>query len=206
MAEKKDLIQLPEYQKAKSLVFMLDDVLYPQRDYLLQVYYLFSEFMAYTEQLDAKAIVGYMRAEYDREGAIDIFSKTALQFGIAEKYRNNFELLHQTARLPLKLLLFQKSLDYLKLCSQQDKQIYVIAEGNIDMAINKIKQIEWNGLEKKLNLYFTQEFEQSIDLTLKEIIAQKTEKEPPIVLLCTSKTKIDFQDSQVNVFNIEDFF
>ena len=33
----------------KAFIFELDNVLYPEKDYLLQVYYLFASFLEYTE-------------------------------------------------------------------------------------------------------------------------------------------------------------
>ena len=38
----------------QAFVFGLDDVLYPVKDYQLQVYYLFAQFIEYGEQIDAQ--------------------------------------------------------------------------------------------------------------------------------------------------------
>ena len=35
--------------RKKAFVFELDNVLYPEKDYLLQVYYLFASFLEYSE-------------------------------------------------------------------------------------------------------------------------------------------------------------
>lgn len=143
----------------KAFVFGLDDVLYPKKDYLLQVYYLFSEFMAYTEQLDSGAMIAFMQNEYLVNGTDAVFDKTAAQFGIDVKYRHNFELLHENARLPLKLLLYKQVLDFMQEIVVERKQIFILADGMPAAEINKIKQVEWNGLEQYLKVYFTAEFE-----------------------------------------------
>src|SRR5690606_3170194 len=58
-------------------VFEIDDVLYPKRDYLLQVYYLFSNFVEYTEgQSLATEIVDFMKAAFDTEGEKVVLPKT----------------------------------------------------------------------------------------------------------------------------------
>ena len=132
----------------KALIITLDGALYPKKDYLLQVYYLFSEFMAYSEQLDSKAMIEFMSIEYAENGEEEIFNKTATQFGIPESYKHNFNLLHETARLPLKLLLFKQVLELLQEAVMDRVQIFIIAEGNLAEAINKIKQIEWHGLQE----------------------------------------------------------
>ena len=81
----------------KAILITLDDALFPKKDYLLQVYYLFAEFMAYSEHIDSQAVLDFMRDEFLEAGEIDIFQKVVKQFGISEKYEENFNLLHQTA-------------------------------------------------------------------------------------------------------------
>lgn len=149
----------PYIEPKKAFVFGLDDVLYPEKDYLLQVYYLFSEFMAYSLQLDSKEMITFMQAEFAADGATAIFEKTAAKFEIPEKYAANFALLHQNARLPLKLLLYQQVLSFLQEVVLERKEIYLLIDGNPLQQLNKIKQVEWHGLEQYLKLYFTEEFE-----------------------------------------------
>ena len=111
----------------KAVIITLDDALYPKKDYLLQVYYLFSEFMAYSEQIDAKAVVDFMSKTYTENGEEQLIAKTAAQFNIPEKYEHNFNLLFETARLPLKLLLFQRVLELLQEAVVDRKQIFILA-------------------------------------------------------------------------------
>lgn len=143
----------------KAFIFELDNVLYPEKDYLLQVYYLFSEFLSYTEQLDASAILAFMQAEFVKDGSEDIFERTATKFQIPAKYKENFELLHQNARLPLKLLMYEQLLTFLQEIVVERKEVYLLIEGDPLQQINKIKQMEWHGLESYLITYFRAEFE-----------------------------------------------
>lgn len=143
----------------KAVVFGLDNVIYPEKDYLLQVYYLFSEFISYSEQMDAKEILAYMTDEYRVHGEVNIFDKTADRFNIPLKYFNNFILLHQTARLPLKLLLYKQILAFIQELVLERIAVFLLVDGKPEVQINKIKQLEWNGLEQYLKVYFTEEFE-----------------------------------------------
>ena len=148
-----------EYIKnKKAFVLGLDNVLYPEKDYLLQVYYLFSEFMAYSEQLDSVKIIEFMQAEFSANGCEGIFEKTSTKFNIADKYKVNFDLLHQNARLPLKLFLFKQILAFLQEVVVERKAIFLLIDGDPLQQINKIKQMEWHGLEKYLKVYFVEEF------------------------------------------------
>ncbi len=164
----------------RAFIFGLDDVLYPEKDYLLQVYYLFSEFMEYTSQLNAKSMTEFMQTAYAQYGKVNIFEKTAAKFNIEEQYKSNFDLLHENARLPLKLFLFQKTLSFMQEIVIERKEIYLLIPGRPLMQLNKIKQLEWHGLADYLKVYFSEEFEpflseKSIDLIVDQHQLNKTE-------------------------------
>lgn len=187
----------------KALLITLDDALYPKKDYLLQVYYLFSEFMAYSEQIDAKAVVDFMSKEYAENGEEDLFRKTASKFSIPEKYEHNFNLLFETARLPLKLLLFQNVLELLQEVVVDRKQIFVLAEGNPAEAINKIKQIEWNGLQEYLKVYFEREFENSKLKTIKALLHDnKLEKEDVVIFASENQFLENFTNFNIDCHTV----
>lgn len=143
----------------QSFIFDLDNVIYPERDYLLQVYYLFAQFMEYTEQLNAQEIVNFMKMEYEQAGAARIFEKTAAAFGIADQYKDNFDLLHKNARLPLKLILFEPVMQFMQNLVVDRKQLFLLVSGDPEQQMNKIRQVEWVGLEQYLRVYFCDEME-----------------------------------------------
>jgi phosphoglycolate phosphatase-like HAD superfamily hydrolase len=143
--------------RKKAFIFELDDVLYPEKDYLLQVYYLFAGFLEYKELLDAKALLKLMTATFEEEGPDFVFDRVAERFKIDASYRYNFDLLHKTARLPLKLLLYQHMLSQLQEIVVDRKQLFILTNGDAQQQLNKIKQTEWHGLEKYLLCYFADE-------------------------------------------------
>lgn len=143
--------------RKKAFVFELDNVLYPEKDYLLQVYYLFGAFLEYKELLDGKVLTKLMTETYEKEGSANIFDVVKERFKISEEYRYNFDLLHVTARLPLKLLLYKDMLTLLQDIVVDRKQIFILTNGNPEQQLNKIKQTEWHGLEKYLTCYFADE-------------------------------------------------
>lgn len=189
----------------KAVIITLDDALFPKKDYLLQVYYLFAEFISYTEQIDSKKILDFMSAEYMAHGESSIFEKTATQFDIPHKYKHNFSLLHETARLPLKLLLFNQVLILLQTAVENKIQIFLLADGNPAVAINKIKQVEWNGLEQYLKLYFMEEYENSPITTLKALLKAETfEKEAVVLFTSQIHFESNFVDDEVINFSISE--
>ena len=160
-------------QKYNSFIFEFDDVLYPEKDYLLQVYYLFAQFIEFSEQKDATQILDYMRSDFGDNGHDGIFERTSANFELDEKYKLNFDLLMQNVRLPLKLLLFDRLLLFLKSIVDSGKQIFLLVSGDPVMQLNKIRQTEWNGLETSLVVYFSEEFEgQSTETSILTILGK----------------------------------
>jgi len=141
----------------EAFFFELDNVLYPEKDYQLQVYYLFGQFIEYGEQVDAQPIIRFMESTYLEEGHDGIFEKTAAQFDLDAKYSINFDLLQQNARLPLKLLLYAPVLKFLQEVIAAGKKLFLLTAGDPLKQLNKIKQIEWNGAEQHLVVYFANE-------------------------------------------------
>jgi hypothetical protein len=187
----------------KALIITLDDALFPKKDYLLQVYYLFSEFMAYSEQIDSKAIVDFMSREYVHNGEQFLFAKTAAEFNIPNKYEHNFNLLFETARLPLKLLLFKGVLDLLQQAVTDRISIFILAVGNPAEAINKIKQIEWNGLQDYLKVYFTAEYDHSVMNTVEGLLEQQNlVKDEVIFFVSKNQLESNFVDSSLESFSV----
>lgn len=153
----------------QGFVFELDNVLYPEKDYWLQVYYLFAQFIEYSEQKEGGEIVRFMGEVYHKEGNTNMFAKTAARFDLPEKYQVNFDLLQQNARLPLKLLLFAPVLEFMQLIRESGKPIFLLVDGDPAMQLNKIRQMEWNGLEQYLKVYFIAEMDGGITEALEKI-------------------------------------
>lgn len=166
----------------EAFIFELDDVIYPEKDYLLQVYYLFAQFMEYGEQLNAVDILKFMQETYEKEGAGEMFAKTAVKFNLSEKYLVNFEMLLMSVRLPLRLLIFKEVLLLLQEIVVERKQIFLLVQRSPVMQLNKIKQTEWNGLEKYLTVYFTEEMDPSLSPLDTIVEKHKLDKEKVVFI------------------------
>jgi FMN phosphatase YigB (HAD superfamily) len=159
--------------RKEAFIFELDDVLYPEKDYLFQVYYLFGSFLEYTELIDQKAVTSFMVDTYVSEGKEEVFDRLKDKFKLDEKYRVNFNHLNITAKLPLKLLLYQSMLTMLQDIVVDRKKIFILTNGNPEQQLNKIKQTDWQGLEPYLICYFANEIApkpetDSVDLLIKD--------------------------------------
>lgn len=194
-------------QRKKAFIFELDNVLYPEKDYLLQVYYLFANLIEYTELYDAKAMLGLMTATYENEGKDFVFDRVQEKFKIDEKYRQNFNNLLHTAKLPLKLLLYKSMLELLQEIVIDRKKIFILTNGNPIQQLNKIKQTEWHGLEQYLTCYFAEEIlpkpePDAIHFILKEHNLQRRD----IVMIENSEVdRLSAQACGIDYFNAGQF-
>jgi FMN phosphatase YigB (HAD superfamily) len=143
--------------RIQGFIFELDNVLFPEKEYLYQVYYLFAGFLEYTELLDAKVLVNLMVQTHEQQGAGAVFNTLQERFKLHEKYRFNFEHLHTAAQVPLKIMLYPHMLTLLQDIVVDRKQIFIVTNGNPLQQLNKIKYTDWQGLEKYLTCYFANE-------------------------------------------------
>jgi FMN phosphatase YigB (HAD superfamily) len=158
----------------KAYIFELDDVLFPAKDYLLQVYYLFANFIEYTETFPLSIdLTAFMKLSYESMGADGIFERAQEAFAFDAKYKEEFERLHYTARLPLKLLLYKEALTLLQEIVMNRKNIFLVTNGKPEQQLNKIQQIEWNGLEEYLIVYFAEELKPKPDTEVLDYMLDK---------------------------------
>lgn len=144
-------------ERKTAFIFELDNVIYPEKDYLFQIYYLFAASMEYVELIDAKAATDFMVNTYFTEGKDVVFNALQQKFEVNPKYRDNFEQMMRNVKLPLKLLVYNSILELMQQIVVDRKKIFIVTNGNPEQQLNKIKQTEWNGLESYLTCYFADE-------------------------------------------------
>jgi len=192
--------------RKKAFIFELDNVLYPEKDYLFQVYYLFAALLEYTELIDSKQTTDLMVNTYVNEGKEFVFDRLKEKFNIDEKFRSNLKHLLLTAKLPLKLLLYQNMLNLLQEIVIDRKKIFIVTNGNPEQQLNKIKQTEWHGLEQYLTVYFTEESTPKpepdvIDILIKDHNLQRRDiimiENADVDRLCAEASGIDYLNVKV---------
>ncbi|TSD66953.1 HAD family hydrolase [Inquilinus sp. KBS0705] len=144
-------------ERKKAFVFELDNVLYPEKDYYYQVYYLFANLLEYTDLNDAKETTDLMVNTYNTKGGDAVFDELVNVLKVDEKYRKNLEVLLLTAKLPLKLLLYQNMLSFMQEVVTDRKKLFIVTNGNPQQQLNKLRQVEWHGLQPYLVCYFADE-------------------------------------------------
>lgn len=188
-----------EILKTKKAIFVeLDDVLFPEKDYDLQVFYLFAQFVELTEQISAKPIIEFLQQQYELCGGEDVFDKLIQKFDFLAKYQVHFNRLFKTARLPLKLFMYQNMLSFLTLAVDNKAQVFLVTEGDPQIQLNKIKQLDWGGLGENVRLFFADELGQSELEVVAELMIKNDLSEQDILFLCKNK----IVNQQSNLLNL----
>ncbi|MGB3066456.1 HAD family hydrolase [Sphingobacterium thalpophilum] len=145
-------------KEKKVYVFELDDVIFPKKDYLLQVYYLFANFIEFTETFPPQGeLVEFMKNHLETQGEQLLFERTQEAFGFDKKYKENFERLHVNAVLPLRLHLFDHIVTLFSQLRDEGKQICILTKGNPLEQLNKVKFVDWGEFADMIKVYFKDE-------------------------------------------------
>lgn len=140
-----------------AYIFELDNVLYPEKDYLFQVYYLFAGYLEYIDLIDEKEAVNLMVNTFNEKGKDAVFAALKQKYSLNDNYQIHFDFVMETAKLPLKLLLYQNMLQLMQDIIVDRKKLFIVTNGAPKQQLNKIKQTEWHGLENYLICYFADE-------------------------------------------------
>jgi phosphoglycolate phosphatase-like HAD superfamily hydrolase len=141
----------------KALVLDLDNTIYPEKDYLFQVYFLIGQFVEYQDGIAHDQVTQFLIDEFMANGRDHIFDKMIAQFNLPETYLENCFRLLRTAKIPLPLLIFKDMLIRLQEASDAGLQLFVLTNGHPEQQLNKIKHLEWHGLDQHIKCYFCNE-------------------------------------------------
>ena len=127
----------------KNYLLDLDNTLIDEKQYLFAAYHK----IALDNFLDYNEIINL----FNKEGTKNLFNKIL--------YRNNLPIVHldsflttlRTIVLPFKLEIYPEVNSVLSQLTSLNKRIVIVTNGNIEQQINKMNQIEWNGLDKQIN-------------------------------------------------------
>ncbi len=184
-------------EKYDAYIFELDDVLFPAKEYDLQVYYLFAQFVEYTEGFPpASDLVDFFKKGYESgQNMTRVYADAEKTFAIDEKYRENLERLFVQAALPLKIILYKEMLELMQQIVVDRKKLFIVTNGLPRMQLNKIRQTEWNGLEQYLRVYFAEELKPKPDSSVIDHICEEHHlKRRRILIIGRTGIDSDFAD------------
>src|SRR6202012_3853084 len=144
---------------------------------------------------------------YFTDGKDAVFDALKQKFGVTEKYRANFEQMMLNIKLPLKLLVYNSILELMQQIVVDRKQIFIVTNGNPEQQLNKIKQVEWNGLENYLTCYFADELKPKPETdVIEKLLQDKNLRRKDLIMIgATEADLLCAQNSGVDYLTVDDF-
>jgi len=193
--------------KKTAFIFELDNVLYPEKDYLFQVYYLFAGYLEYLDLIDAKEATDLMVDTFNNQGKEAVFAAVKEKYCLKDNYQLHFNFLMDTANVPLKLLLYQNMLALMQDIVVDRKKLFIVTNGNPAQQLNKIKHTEWHGLEKFLVCYFADEVlpKPEPDIINQMLAEHNLQRRDIVMIGNTNNDLLCAEASGVDYVNVEQF-
>jgi len=139
-------------------IFDLDNTLYNEEDYLFQAYKVICDRYSTLEPgQDKRSLFDLMIKIYYQEGRDKLFDRFLETTGSDKKYMTLFLSILRTFKPEKPLLINKTVLEFLHLLAEKKKNMYVLTNGNPQQQRNKIRHIEWQGLDKYINFIFAEE-------------------------------------------------
>jgi HAD superfamily hydrolase (TIGR01549 family) len=161
------------FQNYDIVLFDLDDTLYPEIEYLQAAFGAIGQFFEKKYALNAWQLEEFLTTTFIKHGRQNLFNQCFNHFKeeIQDKKRKNTEgvlfenifveqclNILRTVEIPEKICLFPYVYEIFPQLLAQEKQIFIITNGNITQQKNKIKQLEWNGMDASITVVFANQF------------------------------------------------
>lgn len=200
------LEKYPSLQYKQSIIFDLDNTLYPEKDYLYQTYYLIGHLLEYQEQISAGSVIEFLISTFETSGRTGLFDKLIEKFNLNESYKLKLMAVMRTSKLPLRLIMFDYMQTIIEKLIAEDFKLFILTNGNPQQQLNKLKHLDFNGHADKLTCYFADEISPKPSPDAVWHILKKHELEADQVLfigdsevdkMCAENAGIDFMNVEV---------
>jgi len=138
-------------------IFDLDNTLYSENDYLSGVYFAVAK-----EVFKSKPLLGIELPFlwlYEHKGTPNLFSNFIEEFGLEPSFIGECLSVLRTYTSDRKLQLYAEAGELLTSLQEENKTIYVLTNGNVEQQRNKVKNINWQGLDKNIQFVYANEYE-----------------------------------------------
>lgn len=166
------------FQNYDTIIFDLDDTLYPEIDYLKPAFKAIGKAFEAKYAINALEIEQFLIQTFEKKGRSMLFNKCFNHFLKTENQGENeaenrqnteggyFEknmikdclLILRTVDIKEKIPLFPHVYDLIPQLLAEKKQIFVLTNGNPQQQRNKIAHLDWQNLDTHITFVFANEF------------------------------------------------
>jgi phosphoglycolate phosphatase-like HAD superfamily hydrolase len=151
---------ISDFYNFSLYIFDLDNTIYKEEDYLFQAYKaIAARFAEIIPDQSKNELFRILKDIYLKEGREKLFDKFLKMVSLDNSYLPDcLKILRSfVPEKPLEINKeVKKVLTYLK---GQKKSVFILTNGNIVQQKNKIKHIQWDGLDKQIGFVFANEIE-----------------------------------------------
>lgn len=141
-------------------IFDLDNTIYQEEDYLFQGYSSIAEYFTKIDSSrNTTKLLQILKNIYQTEGRDQLFNKFLKTINLDDSHIAICLNILRTFDPGEKILIYSIVRTLLSYLINKKKIIYVLTNGNTLQQKNKIKNIDWAGLDKSINFVFANESE-----------------------------------------------
>ena len=138
-------------------LFDLDDTLYPELKYLDEAYRNIGKFLEKKTKIDPQRVYEFLINGFNEKGRINLFDNMFSFFDLDPKYLESILNIMRTYKSQKKIALYNNIYKSLHNIINNSKLVFVVTNGNVIQQKNKVKNIEWKSLDKKIVFIYANE-------------------------------------------------
>jgi HAD superfamily hydrolase (TIGR01549 family) len=151
---------LSDLYKYSLFIFDLDNTIYNEEDYLFQAYKAISQKLEeFTNRHNKNDLFVLIMDIYRKKGREKLFDKFLAGSGLDSGYLPVCLKILRTFNPDKQIEINPKMEKILWSLLEKQKQIFVLTNGNPDQQRNKIRNIQWKGIDEKITFIFANEIE-----------------------------------------------
>jgi HAD superfamily hydrolase (TIGR01549 family) len=151
---------LSDLYKYSLFIFDLDNTIYNEEDYLFQAYKAISQKLEeFTNRHNKNDLFVLIMDIYRKKGREKLFDKFLAGSGLDSGYLPVCLKILRTFKPDKQIEINPKMEKILWSLLEKQKQIFVLTNGNPDQQRNKIRNIQWKGIDEKITFIFANEIE-----------------------------------------------
>lgn len=154
---KKSISEILDFQ---LFIFDLDNTIYNEEDYLFQAYSeIAGRFSGLTTGKSKKSLLKIIMSIYTKDGREKLFDKFLETAGLDITYLSECLEILRNFTPPDRIKMYRKTEKVLRMLIERGKQIFILTNGNPAQQRNKIKSVDWKGLDMSITFILADEIE-----------------------------------------------
>lgn len=155
-----EIKSISELNKFSLFIFDLDNTIYCEDDYLFMAYdEIAREFSRAVPGLPKKEFSRILRNIYQAQGREMLFDKFLTEIGVDRGLIPKCLDILRHFKPEKKMMMYHGVKKVLHHLSELQKPVFVLTNGNPDQQKNKVNNIDWEGLEKRISFIYANEIE-----------------------------------------------